>query len=313
MNPAPPRNTADGLADAQTARRPGQLLPALVLSARPLEWSKNTFVFAALIFSGKFFSPEALTNSILAFVALCLAASGTYLLNDVRDREGDRAHPTKRNRPIASGILPVGVALAAAIAAGIGGIGLAFVVNLETGITVVGYLLLTTLYSVALKRVVILDVVAVAVGFVLRVIVGAEAIGVAFSSWLVLCTFMLALFLGFAKRRHEVVLLESSAQSHRPTLGEYSPQFLDMMMAIVTAGAVMSYVLYTMDPETIAHFGSRNMIYTSVFVLYGIFRYLYLIHQKSSGGNPAVLLSRDWSLLVSVVLWVITVFLLRYF
>jgi hypothetical protein len=161
--------------------------------------------------------------------------------------------------------------------------------------------------------VVILDVVAVAVGFVLRVIVGAVAIGVVFSSWLVLCTFMLALFLGFAKRRHEVVLLEGTAPDHRPTLGEYSPQFLDMMMAVVTAAAVMSYVLYTMDPETVAHFGSRNLIYTSVFVLYGIFRYLYLIHQKSSGGNPAEVLSRDWSLLLAVILWVVSVFLLRYF
>jgi len=294
-------------------RSMGAILTGLLISVRPFEWIKNTFVFAAAIFSGNFFVSGALAKSVLAFVALCLAASGTYLLNDVRDREGDRAHPTKRRRPIAAGVVPVGLALLVAAIAGLGGIGLAFSVNPQTGIAVLGYLLLTTVYSLALKHIVILDVVAVAIGFVLRVIVGAVAIGVEFSSWLVLCTFMLALFLGFAKRRHEVLLLENNAHSHRPTLGEYSPQFLDMMMAVVTAAAVMSYVLYTMDPETMAHFGSRNLIYTSVFVLYGIFRYLYLIHQKSSGGNPAEVLSRDWSLLLAVILWVISVFLLRYF
>lgn len=305
---------SDTLGSNQTrARTTGRVLAGLLISIRPFEWIKNTFVFAAAIFSGNFFVSGALTKSVFAFVALCLAASGTYLLNDVRDREGDRVHPTKRRRPIAAGVVPVGLALIVAAVAGFGGVTVAFAVNLETGIAVLGYLLLTTLYSLALKRVVILDVVAVAIGFVLRVIVGAVAIGVAFSSWLVLCTFMLALFLGFAKRRHEVVLLESNAQSHRPILGEYSPQFLDMMMAVVTAAAVMSYVLYTMDAETVAHFGSRNLIYTSVFVLYGIFRYLYLIHQKSSGGNPAEVLSRDWSLLLAVVLWVMSVFLLRYF
>lgn len=307
---APSENLNPGGTQAAST---GAVLTGLLVSARPFEWIKNTFVFAAVVFSGQFFAPGAVTKSVLAFVALCLAASGTYLLNDVRDREGDRAHPTKRRRPIAAGLVPVGLALAIAVVAGLSGIGLAFVVNRQTGFAVLGYLALTTLYSLALKHVVILDVVAVACGFVLRVIVGAVAIGVAFSSWLVLCTFMLALFLGFAKRRHEVVLLEGNAESHRPTLGEYSPQFLDMMMAVVTAAAVMSYVLYTMDPETIAHFGSRNLIYTSVFVLYGIFRYLYLIHQKSSGGNPAQLLSRDWSLLLAVVLWVVSVFLLRYF
>lgn len=294
------------------ARTTSAVLAGLLISARPFEWIKNTFVFAAVIFSGRFFASGALAKSVLAFVALCLAASGTYLLNDVRDREGDRAHPTKRRRPIAAGVVPVGFALGVAVIAGLAGIGLAFTVNQQTGIAVLGYLGLTTLYSLALKHVVILDVVTVASGFVLRVIVGAVAIGVEFSSWLVLCTFMLALFLGFAKRRHEVVLLEGNAQSHRATLGEYSPQFLDMMMAVVTAAALMSYVLYTMDPETIAHFGSRNLIYTSVFVLYGIFRYLYLIHQKFSGGNPAEVLLRDWSLILAVVLWVVSVFLLRY-
>jgi 4-hydroxybenzoate polyprenyltransferase len=241
-----------------------------------------------------------------------MAASGTYLLNDVKDRDADRSHPVKCLRPIASGVVKPKLALLISAILGAGAIGTAFTVNPNTGYAVLGYLSLTTFYSIYLKHMVILDVVAIATGFVLRVIIGAVSIGVEFSSWLVLCTFMLALFLGFGKRRHELVLLEQNANSHRPILGEYSPQFLDMMTAIVTAATVMSYVLYTMDPETIARFHSHRLIYSSVFVLYGIFRYLYLIHQKSSGGNPTDMLYRDRSLLVAVVLWILSIFLLRY-
>lgn len=289
------------------------LLLELLIAARPPEWIKNTFAFAALVFSGNLFSQAAILRSVAGFGALCMAASATYLVNDVRDRDKDRAHPTKSLRPIASGAVSQGLALFTAFLVGGAGIAVAFALNVQTGLIVVAYLVLTTSYSLVLKQVVILDVLAVASGFVLRVIVGAAAIEVKFSSWLVLCTFMLALFMGFGKRRHELVLLEESATSHRSTLGEYSPQFLDMMMAVVTASAVMSYVLYTMDPETIAHFQSRGLIYTSVFVVYGIFRYLYLIHQKSWGGNPAAALYRDWSLQLSILLWALTVFLLRYF
>jgi 4-hydroxybenzoate polyprenyltransferase len=289
-----------------------QVLWGLVRETRPLDWIKNTLVFAAIIFSGNLFSRPALRSSLFAFTALCMAAWATYLLNDVRDREADRSHPVKRLRPIASGVVKPGLALTISAVFGAGAIGIAFAVNRPTGYAVLGYLSLTTLYSIYLKHMVILDVVAIATGFVLRVITGAEAIGVEFSSWLVLCTFMLALFLGFGKRRHELVLLEQNANSHRPILGEYSPQFLDIMMAIVTAATVMSYLLYTMDPETIARFHSRRLIYSGVFVLYGIFRYLYLIHQKSSGGNPTDMLYRDRSLFVAVVLWVLSVYLLRY-
>jgi 4-hydroxybenzoate polyprenyltransferase len=255
---------------------------------------------------------RAVVETFEAFAALCLAASATYLFNDVRDRESDRAHPTKCQRAIASGLVAPSVALPAALVAAAAGIGIAFKINRTTGLVVLGYLALTTLYSLVLKHLVILDVLAVAGGFVLRVIVGAEAINVWFSSWLVLCTFLVALFLGFGKRRHELVLLEGNANTHRPILGEYSPHFLDMMMAVVTAATVMSYVLYTMDAETLARFHGRRLIYTSVFVLYGIFRYLYLIHQKSAGGNPVDLLYRDRSLLVAVSLWVVSVIALRY-
>ena len=285
----------------------------LLIAIRPAEWIKNTFAFAAILFAGKFFEPGSVKAAVTGFAALCCAASATYLFNDLRDRATDRLHPTKRNRPIATGVVSPGLATVGGVILAVAGILLAFFVNRQTGLTLVGYLALTSIYTAVLKNMVILDVLALAVGFVLRVILGAAAIQVEFSSWLVLCTFMLAVFLGFGKRRHELVLLAEGAQAHRPILGEYSAHFLDMMMGIVTASTVMSYVLYTMDPHTIERFGSRNLIYTSVFVLYGIFRYLYLVHQKSTGGNPASLLYRDGPLRVTVVLWVATVFWLRYF
>lgn len=292
--------------------QPGLAL-GLLRSLRPWEWIKNTLVFAAAVFSGQFFVRQSFLLALATFAAMCLAASGTYLLNDVRDRESDRRHPEKRNRPVASGAVPVGAALIAALLLDAGSVGLAFWVNVETGFTVSAYLLLTTLYSLTLKHVVILDAIVLAMGFVLRVIAGAEAIRVEFSSWLVLCTFLLALFLGFAKRRHEITLLEEDAKHHRPILGEYSTHFLDMMMAVVTSATVMSYVLYTMDPETVKRFHSRNVIYTTVFVVYGVFRYLYLIYLKSAGGSPVRTVLEDRSLQVTVVLWITAILLLRYF
>lgn len=295
------------------AGSPPSVMWGLLVSVRPAEWLKNTLAFAAAVFSGRFFEPTSQLQALAAFAALCLAASATYLVNDVKDREADRLHPVKRHRPIASGLVPPGLAVAVALAGFAAALGLAFRVNRETGWTVAGYVALTTLYSFTLKHVVILDVLALASGFVLRVIAGAEAIQVEFSLWLVACTFLIALFLGFGKRRHELAVLEGSAQGHRPILGEYSPQFLDLMMAVVTAATVMSYILYTMAPETVARFQTRNLIYTSVFVLYGIFRYLYLIHQKSGGGNPAEMIYRDTSLRLAVLFWFVSVLLLRYY
>ena len=290
----------------------GNVLWGLLQSIRPGDWLKYTLVFAAILFSGKLFVLQALVATGGAFVALCLVASATYLVNDVKDRTSDRSHPTKCRRPIAAGLVPPRVAVIAAVAAGAAGIAIAFAVNRGTGLVVLGYLVLTTLYSFVLKHVVILDVLSIAIGFVLRVIAGAEAIRVDFSSWLVLCTFLAALFIGFGKRRHELVLLEADAQMHRPILREYSLHFLDMMMAVVTAATVMSYALYTMDPETVARFHSRRLIYTGIFVLYGIFRYLYLIHQRNGGGNPAELFYHDRFLLAAVLFWILSVAFLRY-
>jgi 4-hydroxybenzoate polyprenyltransferase len=294
------------------AKPNGSVLAGVVRSMRPAEYVKNLLVFAAVLFSGHFFERGPLLHAATAFVAVCLTASAAYFYNDVRDREADRVHPRKRLRPIASGQVSVGLAVMLAILFAASGVVLAFSVNRNTGLAVLGYVALTTGYSLFFKHIVILDVLALASGFVLRVIIGAEAVEVQFSQWLVLCTFLLALFLGFGKRRHELVLLESNAQSHRPILEEYSPQFLDMMMAVVTAGTMMSYVLYTMDAATIARFHGRSPIYTAIFVLYGIFRYLYLIHQRGSGGNPAQTIYTDRGLQLAVLGWVVSVFLLRY-
>lgn len=305
-------NSAGGTSGETPPRGNEGVLGGVVRSMRPSEYVKNTLAFAALIFSGHFFEREALLHSLAAFAALCLTASAAYLYNDVRDREADRSHPVKRNRPIASGIVPTGLAVTLAVVFIASGLGIALAINRYTFFTVLGYVTLTTCYSLFLKHIVILDVLALASGFVLRVIAGAEAIQVEFSPWLVLCTFLLALFLGFGKRRHELVLLENNAQTHRPILGEYSPHFLDMMMAVVTAATMMSYVLYTMDPATIARFNSKNVIYSSVFVLYGIFRYLYLIHVKGHGGNPALMIYSDRGLQFATLFWILSVFLLRY-
>ena len=301
-----------GLNAQQAPRASGGLLSGIVRSMRPIQYVKNTFAFAAIIFSGHLFERWALLRTVAAFIALCLCASAAYLYNDVRDRVQDRTHPTKRLRPVASGLVPVGLALALSVVFAAAGLGLAFAVNQRTGWAVLGYVVLTTSYSLVLKHIVIVDVLALAAGFVLRVITGAEAISVEFSSWLVLCTFLLALFLGFGKRRHELVLLEENAQSHRPILGEYSLHFLDMMMAVVTAGTMMSYVLYTMDPATLGRFHGNKPIYTSVFVLYGIFRYLYLIHRKGSGGDPTRALYTDRGLQLAALFWILSAVLLRY-
>lgn len=291
----------------------GAVTWGIARSLRPAEWIKNLLVFAALVFSGKFFERPALWMSLEAFAALCLAASAGYLLNDVKDRQADRYHPTKCNRPIASGQVPPALALVVGLVLGLVAVAIGFVVNRTAGLGIVAYLLLTAGYTMILKKIVIVDVLTLAIVFVLRVIVGAEAVSVKFSTWLVLCTFLLALFLGFGKRRHELELLEDNAHPHRPVLAEYSSHFLDMMMAVVTASTVMSYILYTIAPETVAHFQTTNLIYTTVFVLYGVFRYLFLIHLRSFGGNPAQVLLRDRPLQIAVVLWIISIFLLRYF
>ena len=247
-----------------------------------------------------------------AFGIFCLLSGAVYLVNDLVDLEQDRLHPVKRHRPLAAGKLSPKVAFVAAVVIVVAGLVGSIVIGQRFAVVAGVYFVTMTAYSFLLKNIVILDVLTVAFGFVLRAIAGAFAIDVAFSSWLLVCTLLIALFLALAKRRHELTLLASQAAEHRRILGEYSPYLLDQMIAVVTASTLVSYALYTLAPETVAKFGSDRLIWTLPFVLYGIFRYLYLVHRKDEGGNPSRVLLTDRPLLVTVALWAATVVTLIY-
>jgi 4-hydroxybenzoate polyprenyltransferase len=284
----------------------------LLISLRPSQWAKNLLVFAGLLFGLRLFDPVAVGHAAGAFVVFCMLSGVVYLINDIADRETDRQHPLKARRPIASGALPVSTGLAAA--AVLGGLALtgAFTLGPRFFAVATGYLALLVLYSGPLKHIVIIDVLTIAIGFVLRAVAGAVAVDVEISHWLLVCTILLALFISLAKRRHELVLLAGGATNHRRILGEYSPYLLDQMIAVVTASTLISYVFYTISPETELKFGTRWLGLTIPFPLYGIFRYLYLVHQREGGGSPADLLLTDRPLLVCVTLWALSVALIIY-
>ena len=280
---------------------------------RPRQWLKNTFVFAALVFSRSFTDSGAILRALAAFVIFSLLSGAVYLLNDLADAAEDRLHAGKRGRPIARGSLSGRTALAAALAAGAAALAAAFLINLHLGLLAAGYLLLMILYSLILKRMVIVDALAIAFGFIFRVTAGGVAIAVPVSEWLLICTFLLALFLALCKRRHELILMGEGAADHRKILAEYSPVLLDQMIAVVTSSAVMAYGLYTLWPRTRLEISPR-LYYTIPFVLYGIFRYLYLVHRKEGGGEPGRTLMADRALLINVILWVAAVVaILRFF
>jgi 4-hydroxybenzoate polyprenyltransferase len=279
------------------------MISALVRSLRPAQWSKNVFVFAPLVFARLFLDPRALTRAAMAFAAFCAAASAIYLINDVRDREEDRRHPLKSRRPIAAGELGVGTALVAAAALVAASLVLAWALGTAFAGLLAVYLIINLLYSAGLKHVVILDVMAIASGFVLRVLAGAAAVGAAVSHWLILCTTFLSLLLAFSKRRHELLLLQSGAAEQRRVLEEYSPAFLDQMMNVVTASAVVSYALYAVAPETVQKFHSELLVWTIPLVLFGVFRYLYLTYQRTEVRNPTEAILVDAPFLVNLGLW----------
>jgi 4-hydroxybenzoate polyprenyltransferase len=251
-------------------------------------------------------------TAIEAFVIFCALSGIVYLINDVMDRESDRRHPTKCRRPIAAGDLPVPVALGAAAIIGAIAISAAFMLGLRFGVLAAGYVALQALYSGPLKHIVIIDVLAIAIGFVMRAVAGAVVLDVVISHWLFVCTILLALFIALAKRRHELVLLADDATSHRPILGEYSAYLLDQMIAVVTASTLIAYIFYTISPETEQKFGTSWLGLTIPFPLYGIFRYLYLVHKRELGGSPADLLLNDRPLLACVTFWVLAVVLIIY-
>lgn len=281
-------------------------------SLRPHQWTKNLVVFAALGFSKHLFEAGPLLRAGLAFAVFCGLSGTVYLINDLSDVEADRLHPRKRLRPIASGELGIGAARVAAALLGLGCLLGALFLGREFALLSAVYLVLNLAYSFRLKEVVILDVLSVSAGFVIRAVAGGVVIGVHISQWLLICTMLLALFLSFSKRRHELVSLSDTAAGHRRILAEYSPYLLDQMIAVVTASCVMAYAFYTTAPETREKFQTDRLIWTVPFVLYGIFRYLYLVHQKEQGGSPTDVLSTDRPLLINVALWALAVVLILY-
>jgi 4-hydroxybenzoate polyprenyltransferase len=287
------------------------VLPAVLASLRPRQWVKNLFVFAALIFSHRLFTADVVL-AVGAFVVFCALSGVIYLLNDVADRERDRAHPKKRFRPVASGALPVPAALTAAFVLGAASLAASTWFGAGFLATALAYVLILGLYSAWLKHVVIVDVLTVASGFVLRAVAGGVAVHVDISGWLLICTVLIALFLALGKRRHEYLTLEGEAARHRPILAEYSAALLDQMIGVVTASAVTAYALYTMSPETVAKFGTRLLPVTLPFVLYGIFRYLYLLYRRQLGGNPSELFLNDRALLINACLWAVAVVAIIY-
>jgi 4-hydroxybenzoate polyprenyltransferase len=287
---------------------------ALIRLARPKQWVKNVFVFTALIFSrttgpgGDKISAitdlGAITESLIAFACFCLASSAIYFFNDYRDVEEDRRHPVKRNRPLAKGDLPRWAGIAGLFACAGGAIGVALAsLGAVTAAVIATYLVLNLMYSAGLKHVVIIDVLIIAAGFVLRILAGAAAIQAMPSTWLILCAITISLFLGFTKRRAEVVLLGDKAHEHRRVLAHYSTAFLDQMISVATAATVVCYILYTVDERTVELVGSRLLVFTVPFVLYGIFRYLYLVYHAEAGGDPTRTVFTDVPLLLTGAGW----------
>lgn len=290
---------------------------SLLVSLRPAQWTKNLIVFAGLLFGQRggapaFLDPQAIGQALAAFFIFCGLSGVVYLINDVADRSADRLHPLKRHRPIASGAVPPGLAIGTAIVLAAAALGTAWVLRPAFALVAIAYVGLLALYSGPLKHVVIIDVLTIAMGFVLRAVAGAVAIAVPISHWLLILTILLALFLALSKRRHELVLLADGATGHRPILEEYSPYLLDQMIAVVTASTLVSYVIYTISPETVQKFHTESLGLTLVFPLYGIFRYLYLVHQREGGGSPADMLLTDRPLLACVALWAMTVTFIIY-
>ncbi len=287
-------------------------LAALWKSARAYQWPKNFILFAALIFSKHLFDSELLLKNFWGFLLFCLASSSLYLLNDALDYASDARHPVKSKRPVASGQLSRGVAFGASLLGLLASLSLSYLLEPKFGLGLGLFVAVNFAYSFFLKRIVILDAMLLASGFVLRAVAGGWLIGAPISDWLVICTLLLSLFLGFSKRRAELVLLEREAKSHRASLEYYSPYLLDQLIGVVTASTVVAYTFYTLSPEVKEKLGSTHLYFTVPFVMFGIFRYLYLVHQKTEGGDPTKTIFSDLPLVLGIILWAGAVFWLVY-
>ena len=271
---------------------------------RPHQWSKNSFLFAALVFSRHLFDPAFAILSLKAFIAFCLVSSTMYIVNDAKDIEADRLHPTKRNRPIASGLISLPIAAVVGLVLLLAAFFVSKDLPRSFAYAVGAYAILNIAYTFGLKQVVLVDVFIIAAGFLIRVVAGAYAIDVEVSHWLILCTLFIALFLAVSKRRAELLLNELTAsQSARSVLRDYDVQFVDQLMTVVASGTVISYALYSVADRTVMMFGTENLVFTTVFVLFGTFRYLFLVRHRSTEDNPTTLLLTDGPLLANIALW----------
>lgn len=284
-------------------------LSLIIISIRPKQWIKNLFVFSSLIFGEKLLDPISFLKVFCGFLLFCLVSGSGYLINDIIDEEKDKAHPEKSKRPIASGSLKKGHAITIAILFITISILLSYPLGINFTLSLLFYLTLSLSYSLWLKKIVIIDILALSCGFVLRVIAGGVIINVSISLWLLICTMLLALFLILSKRRHELVLLENDASIHREILSEYSPSFIDEMISAITGATIIAYSLYTFSMRD--KFGAF-LPFTIPFVLYGIFRYLYLVHQKKKGGFPEIDITQDKPLLINILLWIVSIILIVY-
>ena len=287
-------------------------LPAWLRVLRPRQWTKNLAVFAPLLFARRVFDGESALREFLAFVAFCFLSSGTYVFNDWIDREGDRLHPEKKLRPIAAFEIRARTVLLLIVICWAAGLDLGSMLGWKFAALGASYLVLQISYAFVLKHMVVLDVLSIAAGFLLRVLAGVVAIDVPVSGWLFLCALLLALFLGLAKRRQELVSLKEIATEHRRALGEYSLPLLDQMLATVAGMCILAYGLYTVAPDTVAKVGSDRLKWTLPFVLYGIFRYLYLVHRRDVTGSPEKVLLSDVPTVVNLVLYAGSVVALLY-
>jgi len=274
-------------------------------------WIKNLFVFAPLVFSLRFLEPMALLSGSLAAMAFCFISSFCYIINDIADKEKDRLHPGKKDRPVASGKLSPVTALVFAMIVLAAALAVAFCVSWQVAAAVAGYVVLSLCYSFFLKHLVITDVVVIAIGFLVRIIAGALAVGVVVSNWLLLSALFIALFLGFGKRRHDMMLL-ANGNAHRPVLEHYTVELLNALIIISVTLSVITYSLYTLSADTISRFHTNCLIYTVPLVVYGIFRYMYIIFKKDGGGDPAEVVLGDKNILVVIMLWGVSVISILY-
>ncbi|MBN1975384.1 MAG: decaprenyl-phosphate phosphoribosyltransferase [Sedimentisphaerales bacterium] len=281
----------------------------LLAAMRPQQWIKNIFVFPPLLFSGQFFHFAQCLKTMLAFIVFCTVSSSIYIINDLYDRKEDMQHPVKKFRPVASGAVTAKIAIIMAIILTVFGLAIAVLLNrVLFSVSVVIYIIITVFYSMGLKRVVIIDVMIIAAGYVLRVLGGSAAISVIPSHWLVLCTFTISLFLGFTKRRAELMSIAESSESNgvtRIVLSDYSIKFLDQVIPMLTAATIICYALYTVDSRTMEVFGSRAMLITLPSVIFGLFRYIYIIYHLNCGEDPTQTLLDDVPTIINFLIWII--------